>query len=162
MITLKPIIPKQQFNPADMDRALNDAVAKTLKVGAGYFKRTTSSWKTSVKFEVDGPENGAGAVGTNNDIYGYVSRGTRPHLIAPKNASVLSWEGGKYAAKTRTGVLGSRGGGLRPTGGVGQAVFARVVHHPGTKARAFEEIVAKRLQPVLEREVTAAILRTVK
>lgn len=161
MITLKPIIPKQQFNPADLERAVNDAVAKTLNVGAGYFKRTTNTWQTPVEFVVDGPENGIGAVGTDNDIYGYVSRGTRPHLITPKNASVLVWEAGKYTAKTRAGVLGSRSTGLKPSGGVGQAVFAKVVHHPGTQARAFEEAVAKMLQPVLTREVTAAILRVV-
>lgn len=163
-VTLKPIIPKNFSNPAALDAAINQALTKTLTVGKGYFERTTASWQDKPKFVIDGPQDGRGSVGTNDDIYGYVTRGTRPHLIAPKNASVLSWEGGKYKAVTSPGVLGSKrvGAGLRGTGGVGQAVFAKVVHHPGTKARAFEEAVAKMLQPVLVNNVTNALMRTVK
>jgi bacteriophage HK97-gp10 putative tail-component len=42
-----------------------------------------------------------------------VNDGTRPHVIRPKNASVLRFEVG------------------------GRVVYARVVHHPGTRARPF-------------------------
>lgn len=155
VITLKPIIPKQQFKPADLDRAINDALSKTLKVGEGYFKTTTKSWSTDVKFVIDGPEDGRGSVGTDNDIYGYVTHGTPPHLIAPVNASILAFPGNS-SPKTNPGILGSRKG--KSGGG---AVFAHVVHHPGTKARGFEEAVAKRLLSVLVNNVTAAILRVV-
>lgn len=43
----------------------------------------------------------------------YVNDGTRPHIIRPKNAKALRFRVG------------------------GQVVYARVVHHPGTKARPF-------------------------
>lgn len=47
------------------------------------------------------------------DYARYVNDGTRPHVIRPKNAKVLRF------------VVG------------GQVVFARVVHHPGTRANPF-------------------------
>lgn len=159
-VKLKAIVPSKQFKAGDMAAAIDKALAKTLQHGQSAFKATTKSWSTQVTFEIDGPSGGEGAVGTNNDIYGYVSRGTRPHLITP-HGSWLSWEGGTFRAKTRPGVLGSRSGGNRPTGGVGQAIFARRVQHPGTQARGFEEAVAAKLQPILENEVTAAILKVV-
>ena len=155
-ITLRPIIPAKMTMSAKTVAAVDKALASTLKTGAGYFKTTTSTWKTKVNFVVDGPEGGRGAVGTDSDIYGYVARGTRPHLITPKNASVLAFPGGQSSPKTNPGILGSR----RGSNGGGEMVFTSVVHHPGTKARGFEEAVAKRLQKVLETNVTAAILST--
>lgn len=156
-ISLRPIIPKQIVKSANMEAAINKAVGKTLKTGAGYFRTTTRSWKTKVEFRIDGPDGGRGAVGTDNDIYGYVTHGTPPHLITPSSASVLAFPGGGQKPKTNPGILGSR----RGSSGGGATVFARVVHHPGTKARGFEEAVAERLQSVLENNVTAAILETI-
>lgn len=49
----------------------------------------------------------------NVDYARYVNDGTRPHIIRPKNASVLRF------------VVG------------GRVVYARVVHHPGTRANPF-------------------------
>lgn len=43
----------------------------------------------------------------------FVHDGTRPHIIRPRNAQVLRFQVG------------------------GQVVYARVVHHPGTRARPF-------------------------
>lgn len=159
-VRLKPIVPKKNDRVAKVDKAINKAVLKTLQIGAAEFKKTTRSWNTKVDFVIDGPKGGRGSVGTNNDIYMFVTRGTKPHLIRPLRARALVWEAGVYKPKTNPGVLGSRskGAGLVPNQGVGQAIFARLVHHPGTKARGFEGAVAKRLQPVLVTQVTAAIL----
>lgn len=49
----------------------------------------------------------------NVDYATYVHDGTRPHIIRPRNAQVLRFRVG------------------------GQVVYARVVHHPGTRARPF-------------------------
>lgn len=43
----------------------------------------------------------------------FVEKGTRPHVIRPRSASILRFQVG------------------------GQTVFARVVHHPGTRATSF-------------------------
>lgn len=56
----------------------------------------------------------------------FVERGTRPHVIRPKNRKAL-----RFAA----GPGGRRLSG-RPRVGAG-VVFARIVHHPGTRAHPF-------------------------
>lgn len=53
-----------------------------------------------------------------------VEFGTRPHIIRPRRGKVLAWGG------PRTLAGGLRKGG-RPTN------FARLVHHPGTKAKPY-------------------------
>lgn len=147
-----------------MEREINAALKQTLDTGQTYFKLTTNYWQnTRVVFFITPIQNFSGAVGTDNQIYEYVTRGTKPHLIRPVRAKSLVFGEGTYRAVTTPGVLGSRrvGTGLVGAGGVARPIFTKLVHHPGTKARGFEEAVAKRLQKVLERNVTAAILRTV-
>lgn len=55
----------------------------------------------------------------------YVELGTRPHVIRPKNGKVLAWP-----AKGSARLSGSTKRG-------GSRIFARVVHHPGTKPQPF-------------------------
>lgn len=69
-------------------------------------------------------------IDVNVDYAGFVNDGTRPHVIRPKNAQVLRF------------VVG------------GQVVFARVVHHPGTRAQPFMDRAV--------REVTAGRGYTVR
>lgn len=52
-------------------------------------------------------------VGSNVSYAAYVNDGTRPHIIRPRNAQALRFMVG------------------------GRVVYARVVHHPGTRARPF-------------------------
>ena len=56
----------------------------------------------------------------------FLEHGTKPHVIRPRNRRMLSWTAGKrLSGRNRTG------------SGAGQRFFARVVHHPGTKAQPF-------------------------
>jgi hypothetical protein len=51
---------------------------------------------------------------------------TKPHVIEPRNAKMLSWTTGKrLSGRARSGK------------GAGQRIFAKRVHHPGTKAQPF-------------------------
>lgn len=63
----------------------------------------------------------------------YLEYGTRPHIIRPRNARVL-----RFPAK---GVPTTLGGRVRTSAarklGNGAFVFAKVVHHPGTKPQPF-------------------------
>lgn len=160
-VRLIPIIPKQTFKVTAMQAAIDSAVKSTLETGETYFKQTTRTWDTKVVFFITPVRGGEGAVGTDNTIYEYVARGTRPHLIRPVRAKSLVFGQGTFISRTTPGVLGSKhvGTGLRGAGGVARPIFTKLVHHPGTKARGFEGLVAKRLQVVLERNVTAAILK---
>lgn len=68
---------------------------------------------------------GSLTVGSDLEYAGFVNDGTRPHQIRPKNASVLRF------------VVG------------GRVVYAKVVNHPGTRARPFldralREVAAQR------------------
>jgi hypothetical protein len=74
-------------------------------------------------------------VTTDDEIYNYVDKGTRAHIIRPRNANVLAFQGG-YQAKTMPRVIASR-----PGGRSGPTVYAMEVHHPGTKAREFSKII---------------------
>jgi hypothetical protein len=56
----------------------------------------------------------------------FVDQGTRPHTIYPVNATVLRWYG--------------------PSG---EAVFSRVVHHPGFTGRFFMSKTKEEMEPVL-------------
>ena len=61
----------------------------------------------------------------------YVELGTKPHTIRPKNASVLAWPANssdrRLSGRARTK------GGKRS----GPSIFAKVVHHPGTKPHPY-------------------------
>lgn len=57
----------------------------------------------------------------------FVHQGTRAHVIKPRRARILRWPNGAGARRlTGTARTGTR-----------DFVFARVVHHPGTKANPF-------------------------
>lgn len=130
------------------------------------FNRTTRTWTTRVEWELSiknrigrratevSVRPKPGAPGTK--IYQYVSRGTRPHTIRPKKAKVLRFNK-KYRAKTKPRVLGSTRGGSSPP-----MVVAKVVHHPGTEARLFEEEIARRHQPRFEREMAYELGRIIR
>ena len=72
----------------------------------------------------------------------YVERGTRPHIIRPKNKKVLRWAAdgsGRLTGAVRAG---------------GQARFAKRVRHPGTKAQPY-------MVPGARKAVEGAGLKTV-
>ena len=62
---------------------------------------------------VPGPRTVSGSVRDDADYALYVHEGSRPHLIRPRNAKALRFQIG------------------------GRTVFAKLVRHPGTKARPF-------------------------
>lgn len=160
---LKPIIPPNKtFNAAAFDAAVNEAIRKTLETGKNLFERTTKNFQnTKVVFYIIKLQEDMGAVGTDHPIYMYITRGTRPHLITPVRAKFLVFGEGKYKSVTQPGVLGSRrvGTGLQGKGGVARPIFTKLVHHPGTKPRNFEQEVAKRLQPIHTVNMQKAMLK---
>lgn len=69
-------------------------------------------------------------VGMSRGLWGvgygvYVRDGTRPHVITPKNAKML-----RFVVN-------------------GQVVYARMVHHPGTKPNRFDERTVEKATPAL-------------
>lgn len=62
----------------------------------------------------------------------YLERGTRPHVIVPRKATVLAWAKGEAGGQFRRLSGRTRSGVARAN-----MIFARRVHHPGTKADPF-------------------------
>lgn len=119
------------------------------------FELTTATWNHQPKFEKlvqVGPDEIAVLVGTDDEIYGYVDKGTKPHIIAPKKpGGVLAFPSG-YTAKTRPNVASSSNGGSG-----GDTVFAAYVLHPGTEARNFDKVIQKDWEKKFKRRMEQAM-----
>lgn len=152
----KAIIPRGKIIDASgMERALENALTGVAKDVLIDFKVTTQTWKDKPTFTIE-RKAGYRKISTDDRIYGYVNFGTKPHLIRAKKR-FLSFRGG-YRAKTTPRIIGSTTGGAS-----GKPLFAKVVHHPGTKARAFDEAIKDKwddLFPgIIQRAITAEIQR---
>jgi len=124
------------------------------------FQKTVSTWERKPKFEMIvavGPNSIDIYVGTDDEIYGYVDRGTKEHIIQPKKpGGVLAFKS-QYKPKTIPNMIGSRSGGSS-----GNTVFASWVIHPGTKARNFDKVIQKKWTPIYKRRMEQAISRANK
>ncbi len=122
------------------------------------FREITENWKAENKpeyrFETTNLAHAIRLrvyIGGNTKIFEYVSGGTDPHVILPKNGTRLVFKTG-YNAKTEPGSLTSK-----PGGSFGPTVAAKEVNHPGTKAREFEEQVAEKYRDIFTQAVDAAM-----
>lgn len=120
------------------------------------YKLTTATWEHQPKFETVialGKTKAEFLVGTDDEIYRYVDEGTKPHMIFPKKAKMLRFQGG-YSAKTQPGVIGSTTGGAN-----GPIIYSKGVMHPGTKARRFSEIINKKHEGLFKDRMHEAMRR---
>lgn len=159
MIAAKAILPKNKFRPEIFRFETRLAMEQVAKGITEDFEKTTATWKHQPEFKsrVTLGKTVNLIVGTTDEIYGYVDRGTKPHIIRPKKAKVLAFPGGKYHAKTKPRFIGSM-----PGGSSGATVFSQEVHHPGTKARKFTEELFKRWRSRIYNSVSVAFSRAAK
>jgi hypothetical protein len=152
-IVTKAIKPTK-LNIAAFREEIVSALNETSEAMLKEFEKTTDTWKDKPTFETIKDTTGgnlAVLVATDDEIYGYVNDGTRPHDIVPIRAKVLAFPGG-FSAKTSPNVIGSK-----PGGSFGSTVFARGVHHPGTEPRNFDSIIQKIFQPRFQRRMEKAM-----
>lgn len=127
-----------------------DGIAKDMRVD---FNVTTQTWQQQPEFTIEKAE-GSRTVGTDNEIYGYVNDGTRPHIIAPKRGKALAFGVGGHP-KTRPNVIGSSAG----SQGTTFVTTRGIVQHPGTAPRNFAKAIAekwrKQARTVLQRAIDA-------
>lgn len=154
------LIKPKTLNQKGMRLVFLNAVRKQATVIKKEFEKTTATWEKPIKFESivglrrtpPGPEL---LVFTDNEIYGYVNDGTRPHPIFPVRAKALAfqWGGkGSYTPKTTPRVIGSKTGG--PSGPM---VYRPYVQHPGTKGRHFDKEIEKLMRPRFKRAMEKAM-----
>ncbi len=152
------LIKPKALNKKGMRLALLNAIRKQGTVIKKEFEKTTATWEKPVKFEQITSLRGPGPellVFTDNEIYGYVNDGTRPHPIFPKKAKALrfQWGGkGSYTPKTAPRVIGSKAGGSS-----GPIVHRPYVQHPGTEGRHFDEEIEKLMRPRFKRAMEKAM-----
>lgn len=130
--------------PGVVDAALYD-VAADMRAD---FQKTTASWDHNVTFNIVRAGKGY-AVTTDDEVYGYVDLGTRPHTI--EGNPFLAFQN-SYVAKTQPRVIGSGGGGSG-----GETVYAQSVQHPGTRARLFSQTIGKKWEKEGPKRVQAAL-----
>lgn len=133
-----PIIPK--FTSFDLGYVAEQALREFGKEIIDEFNSTATTWKNKPVFIIryDRGRNTI-RVFTDNEIYGYVNDGTRPHPIAPVNADVLRMRHAN--PKTMVGRIKSGAGGK-----YGDPFFATYVkRHPGIKARHFDDLIYNKM-----------------
>lgn len=155
--TVKPA----KFNVKAFADAFKKASEKISKEIKKEFEITTIGWDTDVVFEelvAVGPDAIEVLVATDNEIYGYVNDGTRPHKIRAKPGKTLAfkWGGpGSYKAKTAPGKLVHNPSGGNVVGG--KFVRPMEVDHPGFEGRNFDKIITKEFTPKYKRAMEAAM-----
>ena len=156
VILAKPIHPKK-FNDKAFYREFELEARKTAKDIKKDFEKTVSTWNNKPKFEMViavGPKSIDILVGTDDEIYGYVDKGTEEHLITPKKSGGTLAFKSRYKPKTIPNLIGSRGGGSS-----GDTVFAKWVIHPGTKARNFSKTLQKKWEKIYKGRIEKALKR---
>ena len=143
MPSMKVIVPKDLIlDPQKLARAIQNGLDGAAKGAVVDFKTTTATWDHQVDFETAEPDAARRVVGTDDEIYGYVNTGTRPHVIVAHRAALAFGVGGR--PKSRPGYIGAN------TGSKGKGtVFRKMVNHPGTKARGFDKAIAAKWQEQL-------------
>jgi hypothetical protein len=106
------------------------------------FEETVDTWADKPHFVLHNLEVSdkaiVGGVGTKHKVYLFVSGGTKPHTIRPKNAKLLVFFPG-FTPKTQPRSLVSGPG----SGQHDIPAFAKEVHHPGTEAREYPKQIAR-------------------
>lgn len=152
---IKVIIPRGLLlDPARLVRGLENGLTAAAKATKIDFDVTTQTWRKRPDFTIkDQPSERI--IATDNEIYGYVNDGTRPHIIVAKNGKSLAfkWGGkGSYSPKTAVRVIGS--GASSQSGSI---IRPRAIHHPGTDAREFDQVIADKWEDKLPEIVQRAI-----
>ena len=161
MLVLTKTIKPARLKDKAMRLALLNAMDKFGTVVKKDFEGTTKTWKHKPQFEVvRSLRQAAGPilfVFTQDEIYGYVDKGTRAHDIwagyytgkSDKKTLVFP---SMFTPKTKPGSLKSG-----PGSSGGDTVFTPYVRHPGNKPRGFTKLIAKQDMPKYRRTMEAAM-----
>jgi hypothetical protein len=114
------------------------------------FEKTSATWRHQPNWIVKEQADGF-LVGTDDDIWNMLDKGTKKHVIRAKRARFLRFGRG-FSPKTRPGFVGSTAG-TKATG----AVFKREVNHPGTTARGWSKLIAAKYKVQLQRYIATRI-----
>jgi len=158
MVLIKPSL----IDSVPAKKIMRSQLRKEARIIHKAFNTTTRTWEHKPVFKEHTHLSMSDAViwvevETDDEIYRYVSEGTRPHTIVPKREGRrLVFKAG-YKSKTTPRVIGSHKGGP-----FGKIVWAKKAKHPGTKARQFPAEIAKRKRPGFTRRMKVAWKRAAR
>ena len=139
----------KQFDD-DFKSALKKELEAPAKKLVTRYRRVVSNWseKPVFSYRITINENTIRLTvypkGTARDLFLWVDRGTKPHIITPKSGGFL-WFRADYSAKTQPIARYGVGDG----NSYGNLVKAQQVNHPGTKARKFSKKFGQDIKPDL-------------
>lgn len=140
-----------------VEREVKKAQHEFAKQAIKEHEEVTKYWETEVEFRAiekyDVSREASVGIFTKSDVWRYVDKGTKPHIIRPKRKPVLAFRT-PFSPKTTPRSLRTTRGYLGDTW-----VHAKEVHHPGTQPRQFSVMIGKKLTPVWARLMRAAILK---
>lgn len=155
-VKITPILLKHNiFDPTKYKTAIENSGNGSAKAVEVDFHVTTQTWTNKPKFDIKHTANsGEWIIKTDDEIYGYVNSGTRPHIILPRKAGGrLRFFRTGFRPKSRVGWIGSNKGNSASK----DETFAKSVHHPGTQARNFAKIIRIKWDKEWPRQLQRAI-----
>lgn len=165
MIVITPIKPRKR-NPRVLEELRKEAKAAAHEISY-LMQEDTRTWEHKPKFKEEVIVSQRRVmikvypVGPNAEIYNYVDKGTKKHIIRPRKPGGtlrFKWGGpGSYTPKTMPGRHGSTKSYQR-----GKIVYRKIVHHPGNKGRYFARYISKHYTPTLRRRYKEAIIRAME
>lgn len=129
------------------------AQAKAIKVD---FALPAQTWRHKAPVSIAKTAPYERTITVDDEIYAMLNEGTAAHDIKPKRPGGLLRFQGPFRAKTVPNEIRSN------KGSVGNVVtWSRGVHHPGTKARNWDRVIAKkwreRLGGIFQRAIDAEV-----
>ena len=133
--------PKDLLDPRRYLRVVENSLTETARAIKVDFDTTTSSWADRPAFTIES-HTGERKVFTDNEIYGYVNRGTavRHALMEPG-----------FRPKSRRRYIGANKG----QGGV--VIVSKKIVRPGIEAREFDEAIRAKWHDEFPRQLQRAI-----
>jgi hypothetical protein len=151
MIKMAPITPNaKKINYSRFAAPAKLGMRDAAEAAQADMEKTTAAWRHKPEWVVKEQKDGY-LVGTNDDVWNMLDKGTPKHVIRAKRGRVLRFGSG-FAPKTRPGFVGSTAG-TKASG----AVFRRQVNHPGTAARSWSKLIAAKYRVQLQRYISARI-----
>jgi hypothetical protein len=139
MARSRAIIPRRlSVDPEAMARVITNTLNATALAIKVDFEVTAQTWRDRPNFTIESPTPYEREIGTSDENYGRLNKGTRPHLIVPRRGRVLVFNT-PFQSKTLPRQIASgpgRRGNVRVT--------TRRVHHPGTRAREWDTVIAQK------------------
>lgn len=152
-IAMTAIVPARFLrDPRRFQRAIENALDGVAADVEKDFKTTVATWREKPRFYIR-VRAGERIIATDGVVYRWVSGGTRPHLIRAKTRAGLAFYATGFRPKTRVHQIVSY------KGQAANRDFTRpqVVHHPGTEAREYPQVLKEKYAKLFPKTLQRAI-----